>query len=216
VNIVLILANGPWIGDVDARRRAAAARFVIAADGGFAKALAAGARVDLVVGDFDSLDPDRWEELARSGADVRQYPAAKDWSDLELALDEALKRKPDEIVILGALGRRLDHELTNIHLLERGLSEHVPVILVDGSQSVRLVDDSHEVAGAAVGDLVSLIPISESVRATTSGLAYPLRDEVLQRAASRGVSNVVSSLPVTVDVSSGRLLVIHGRPEAAR
>jgi thiamine pyrophosphokinase len=216
VNIVLILANGPWIGDADARRRAAGARFVIAADGGFAKALAAGARVDLVVGDLDSLDSAMREELARSGAEVRQYPAAKDWCDLELALDEALNRKPDRIVILGALGRRLDHELTNIHLLERGLAAHVPVVLVDGRQSVCLVDARHEVCEAAIGDLVSLIPISESVRATTSGLAYPLRDEVLQRAASRGVSNVVSNLPVEVDVASGRLLVIHGRPEAAR
>ncbi len=211
---VLILANGIWEDEAQARRLANSADLVIAADGGFAKALAARVHVDLVVGDLDSIDSAACRAISASAVEVRRYPAAKDWSDLELALDEALARRPAEILILGSLGHRIDHALTNVHLLERGLGAGVAIELVDGTQSVILIDARHDVADAHVGDRVSLIPVSESVRTTTSGLRFPLGDEILRRAASRGVSNVVDRLPVVIDVTSGRLLVIHDRPGA--
>ncbi len=215
MDIVLILANGVWADDADARRRSFEAGFVIAVDGGYAKALSSGARVDLVVGDLDSLSRASEQALLASPVAVRRYPAAKDWSDLELALDEALARRPEKIVVLGALGGRLDQTLTNVHLLERGLRERIPIELADRLRSVVLIDGRHDVTGAAIGDSVSLVPISESARVTTNGLLYALRDEVLQRAASRGVSNVVTELPVIVDALDGTLLVIHERAEVA-
>jgi thiamine pyrophosphokinase len=165
---------------------------------------------------LDSLDAASQDALARSGAEVRIYPAQKDWSDLELALGEALAQKPDVVVILGALGERLDHELTNIHLLERGLEARIPVTLVEGSERVRMVDGSCTLDDASVGDRVSLVPISEAVRLTAIGLAYPLHGDVLRRASSRGVSNSVAALPVQIDVESGRLLVLHNRRAEAQ
>lgn len=211
MDTIVILANGAWTGAAQARCLAASADYVIAADGGLSKALRARIRVNLVVGDLDSLDDAGRSELQRMHIETRRFPAAKDASDLELALGEALARGPHAIWILGALGRRLDHTLTNIHLLERGLDAGVDIRLVDARQSVALVGGRHEIAGADVGDRVSLIPLSSSVRASTAGLRYSLGDEELRRAASRGVSNEVASVPALVEVTQGRLLVIHVR-----
>ncbi len=207
---VLVLANGVWVDDAQARALAASSDFVIAADGGFAKARRAGARVDLVVGDLDSLDPAERGALTRLRIPVRQVPAEKDASDVELALDEAIARRPRRVLVLGALGARLDHALTNVHLLERGAEAGVDVRLVDGPRSVVLVQARCEL-DASPGDRVSLVPASEEVRASTEGLRYALDREVLRRPSSRGVSNEVVSVPVHIDVAEGRLFVIHHR-----
>lgn len=208
---IVILANGTWSTRTQIRRHAAAADFVIAADGGFAKARRARVRVDLVVGDFDSLAPGAFRALERAGIEVRRHPVEKDASDLELALDEALARRPRRVVIFGALGERIDHTLTNVHLLERGLVAGADIRLVDGRQTIVLVASQLDLVEARVGDTLSLLPLSETARVSTIGLRYPLQDEVLHRAASRGVSNEVVSVPASVGVADGRLLVIHVR-----
>lgn len=213
---VLILADGVWEDAAQARALASAADFVMAADGAYAKARAAGAHVDLVIGDFDSLDPAHVAAIERDGAEIRRFPVAKDSSDLELALDEAFGRRPQAITILGGLGRRLDHTLSNVHLLERGLAAGVHVRLVDGAQSATVASGHCEIDGAEIGDLVSLVPLSESARVSTVGLRYALADEELFRASSRAVSNEVTSRPAAVHVSFGTVLVIRIAKDGVR
>ena len=64
--------------------RAACGAFdaVIAVDGGFASLEAAGCVPDLALGDFDSLG------FVPEGVPVKLFPAEKDASDMELALEE--------------------------------------------------------------------------------------------------------------------------------
>ena len=207
--MVLVLADGQWDSDEAVRALRRDADWCLAADGAWAKADAAGVVVDAVIGDLDSLSDEERARLDASGIEILRYADEKDWTDLELALDHALRSSPQRIVLYGALGGRLDHSLTNIHLLEKGLAANVPVECVSGDETVRLVDGPLALAGARVGDRVSLVPISESVRLSTEGLAYELRGETLFRAASRGVSNVVRAVPVKVLVADGRLLVLH-------
>ena len=78
---------------------------------------------------------------------------------------------------------------------------------------MRLIGDRTVLADVEPGDALSLLPISDFVRVSTTGLQYELDDETLHRAASRGVSNVVRQPPIVIDVHSGRLLVIHDRRE---
>lgn len=209
MDTIVILANGEWSDDKQAARLASQADYVIAADGGYVQARRAGIRVDLIIGDLDSLAPDALAEARAQRVQVRCFPQAKDASDLELALDEAIALQPHEVVIVGALGRRVDHALANLHLLERGVDAGIAVRLVDGRQSVVHARGRREVDGAAVGDTVSLVPLTATARTSTTGLRYALRDEDLARASSRGVSNEVVELPAIVTVSQGDLLVIH-------
>jgi len=206
---ILILADGEW--GIPARLRDAVARAdsVIAADGGWAKARAAGVRVDAVIGDLDSLSPEDRARLSRESIEVHRYPPDKDQVDLELAIDFALARSPAKILVYGGIGGRLDHTLSNVFLLEKVVERNVHVELIADEETAWLIRDKLVLPHVRPGDRISLIPFSIEAAVRTSGLKYPLDDEVLVRSAARGVSNVVTSSPVRITVHSGTLLIAH-------
>ena len=209
----VVVAHGDVaVGDRDL---VAGAATVIAADGGALALERWGIVPHLIVGDLDSLGPQRAAELARRGARVVEYPVTKDESDLELALGYALESGADDIVLLGIFGGgRLDHALTNTMLLADPKYRGRGLRAVRGETVVRALHarDRAELAGP-VGAMVTLLPVrgdAEGVR--TTGLRYPLAGEALLFGRSRGLSNVVTSLPASVSLTEGVLLVIE-QPE---
>jgi thiamine pyrophosphokinase len=208
---VVVVANGApgRIGDLPAW--ASAADYVIAADGGYELACGLGLKVDLVVGDFDSLPEEARREIEEKGIEVEVHPREKDASDLELALDRALALCPKRLALIGAIGDRLDHSLAGVFLLEKAAAAGVvEAVLLHGRGRAYLVRDRLEIEAARIGDLVSLLPLSGEARGVrTEGLRYPLCGETLHRASSRGISNVVLSLPARVALAEGSLLVVH-------
>jgi thiamine pyrophosphokinase len=141
-------------------------------------------------------------------------PRAKDESDTELAVGEAIRRGATEIAILGGLGGlRFDHALANVLLLAAPALGDCDVRIVDTATTVRIIDGARrpsvEIRGAA-GDTVSLLPLSESAGSVrTEGLAYPTGGSSLEQGLSRGLSNVMEGDACRVSVGSGRLAVIH-------
>ncbi|HAZ27680.1 TPA: thiamine diphosphokinase [Candidatus Acetothermia bacterium] len=206
---ILILASGLWDNHRRLDRLVSRADYIIAANGGWAKARQRGIHVDIVVGDLDSLTPEDRKTLLESPATVHSYPHDKDWTDLELALDHALSRLPSRIVIFGALGDRLDHTLANVFLLEKGCLAGVSVELVSAHETAWLVNDVHEIPSVQLGDRVSLLAITDRAEVKTSGLRYALNGEFLYRTSSHGISNEVIALPVQIEVKHGALLVVH-------
>jgi thiamine pyrophosphokinase len=191
---------------------------VIAADGGFARARSLGLRVDVLVGDLDSLDPALLAAAEVEGIPVRRARTDKDESDAELALLEALARGATRITVLGAFGGpRLDHALANVWLLAHPALAGVAVVLLDAGSRVCLVrapgPDGGPVTRALpgpAGATISLLPFGGDVAGiTTRGLAYPLQDEPLRTGPARGLSNVRTGPVTVVTVRSGRLLVVE-------
>lgn len=209
----LILANGSWDNIERLRRIADGATSILAADGAWAKAQRLRIRVDRVFGDLDSLTISETEALEESGTPLHAFAAAKDWIDLELALDYALAQKPSRIVLFGASGGRLDHTLAGLFLLEKGVDAEVPIESAVGRATLRLVAGRCDLPDARIADRVSLLPVSASATVRTGGLSFALRGEPLYRAASRGVSNEVCKPPAWIEVTDGRLLVIHEAAE---
>ncbi len=193
----------------------AGAGLVVAADGGATKALAAGLAPDLVVGDADSLGAAGLAAVRAAGIPVELAAAAKDESDLELAVLAAVARGATRLTVLGALGGpRFDHALANAWLLAHPALAGRAAVLLDGATRVRLLDASASPASAVLagraGDLVSLFPFgADAARIVTDGLAYPLRDEPLRLGPARGLSNVRSGPEARVSLRAGRLLVIE-------
>ena len=188
---------------------------VIGADGGAANALRLGLWPQVVIGDMDSLPDETRETLEDHDCRFLVHPRAKDETDLELALSYTAKQDPDEILVLGALGGRLDHTLANILLLALPELEGIPVRIVDGEQEARLVRSGETtcIQGRA-GDLVSLLPIAGRVRGvSTAGLVWTLSVETLDLGLTRGVSNVMTTHEASIKIEEGLLLVLHGPPE---
>jgi thiamine pyrophosphokinase len=182
---------------------------VVAADSGLHHAHALGLRVDLAVGDFDSVAPAALREAAAAGTAIERHPAAKDATDLELALDAALARSPARIHVLGGHGGRLDHLLANALVLARPQNAAATVTAQMGRARVAVVRATATLSGP-VGDLVTLLPVGGPARGiTTTGLRYPLHDEELGPGTTRGVSNELVAETATVTVADGVLLAIQ-------
>ena len=186
---------------------------VIAADGGVDRALALGLHVDLAIGDFDSVTSAGLAAAEVAGARVERHPAAKDATDLELALDAAIALGPTRIVVVGSGGGRLDHLLGSVLLLadERYAAAEIDAYL--GDAQVHVIRGSRALAGVP-GDLLSLLPVHGGAEGvTTEGLEYPLRGETLAPGTSRGVSNVFASAEARITVERGCLLAVRPAPD---
>jgi thiamine pyrophosphokinase len=188
----------------------------VAADGGVRVAEHYHLRVNTVLGDMDSLTEAQHQTLTEQQATILRYPAEKDETDLELALVWAAKQGADWIRLLGATGGRLDQILSNIYLLTLPILDGRDVQLVAGKQAAWLAKPGRTDINGAVGDTISLIPLTGTVRGVrTENLYYPLNDEDLYFGPARGVSNVIAGSsataapPAAVSVREGVLLVIH-------
>lgn len=213
--VALIVADGE-VPDRPAVERllGGAPALVIAADGGALKAEALGFPAQVVVGDADSLAPAQIEELRASGAEVVIHSAAKDESDTELALNEALNRGATRVVVIGAFGgKRLEHTLANILLLASERMAGRDICLADGTSTLRVMHDGEtlEIVGEPT-DYVSLLALTLQVSGvTTAGLRYALAKETLEQGPARGLSNELMNTRATIHVDEGRLAVIHTR-----
>ncbi|MGH2377542.1 MAG: thiamine diphosphokinase [Candidatus Limnocylindria bacterium] len=188
------------------------ADLVIAADGGTVHLERWGIAPQLVVGDLDSLPPGARERIAAAGGSVEPHPRQKDRTDTEIALDRAIGAGADEVVVVGALGGpRIDHAMANTLLLARD-AVAIPVRLVRGPMTMRLLRGGErlELAGET-GEVVTLLPVGgDADGVVTGGLRYQLRNEALAMGSSRGVSNEIERPPAWVSCGSGALLVIEG------
>jgi len=188
---------------------------VIAADAGALLAGPLGLTLDLVVGDGDSLGEAALDELGRAGVAIERSPADKDASDTELALIAAATHGATDIVVLGAFGGRLDHELANIWILAHPALAGRTVALLDGRQRVQMLGTGAAGLDLAhgAGGLVTLLPFGgPATDVTTHGLRWALTGATLETGYSLGLSNeVIGRAPqaVRVELGGGRLIVIE-------
>lgn len=186
---------------------------VIAADGGLDAVLAAGWVPDIIVGDLDSAEPSAIDAAAARGAVVDRHPAAKDESDLELALAVARDRAVDVVHVIVRDGGRLDHQLANLAALAAPELAAMQITATIGRHRVWVVRETRTL-DLDVGDHLAIQPIGGPAFVTTTGVAYPLDAEVLSPFEARGIANRVLDRP-TIDVGSGVVLAISSPAETA-
>jgi thiamine pyrophosphokinase len=202
MSTVLVLVGGPEGPAVVALPAGAT---VIAADGGAELAIQLGLEVDLAVGDFDSISPQTLAAVAR----VERHPAAKDATDLELALSAALLSKPERILVLGGAGGRLDHLFGGLLLLAGDAYAEVQVDAQFGAAAVHVIRGERRLVGEP-GELISLFAVQGPARGVvTDGLVYPLRGETLVPGSTRGISNVFAAPEARIGLEGGVLLAVR-------
>lgn len=214
---IIIFANGDLPDLEKARALLREHDFIIAADGGTRHALALGLTPNIIVGDLDSL-PSNFEPSTFNG-EIVLYPKDKNETDLELAIQHALTLNPEQVIILAALGGRLDQTLGNIALisdlrpltLRHAQGDAFDLRLDDGLEEVFFCRDTCEINGT-LNDLISLIPWQgEVLGIVTTGLKWPLHNETLYPNKTRGISNEMTGDTAAVQIKSGLLLIVHRR-----
>jgi thiamine pyrophosphokinase len=202
--VALIVTGGDCPPHEIIRTLAKAADCVIAADSGLDVCISAHLEPDLVVGDFDSV---RHDSLVSVPEDkILQYPEEKDYTDTELAIEFALHRGAQKIVLAGGGAGRLDHLLAVRALFERENPIHE---WHTANESVFLVPAGHSLHfSAPTHVIVSVFPLSGGARGMRSrGLKWPL-DGLVWDCGHFGVSN--RTVMPHVEIASGQepILVI--------
>ena len=212
---VVVLAGGDPVR-ADEVADLAPPSLVIAADSGIAVANVLDLRVDLLVGDLDSVAGDDLTAAEAAGVAVERHPAEKDRTDLAIALDVAVAHRPRLVTVVGGHGGRLDHLLGNALLLASPDYAAAKLVGRFGPATLTVIREQASLTGR-VGEVVSLLPVhGPALGVTTRGLRFPLLDEELSAGSSRGVSNVFEEHLVEVRLRSGTLLSVQpGSPRSA-
>ena len=206
---IIIFANGELPDLEKTRALLREDDFIIAADGGTRHALALGRTPNVIIGDLDSLSANF--ETSKFDNEIILFPKDKNETDLELAIQHAITLNPEQVIILAALGGRLDQTLGNIALISNLRPSTFDLRLDDGIEEVFFCHDHIQINGT-VGDLVSLIPWQGEVTGVvTTGLKWTLQNETLYPQKTRGISNEMMNDTATIQIKSGLLLIVHRR-----
>ncbi|MBI5833599.1 MAG: thiamine diphosphokinase [Armatimonadetes bacterium] len=201
---VLILANGEPPAAELLRRRAGEAAGLVCTDGAAAAALDAGLTPDLVVGDLDSLDDATRARLG--GVEVRGL-VEQETTDLEKAIYTLLARGVDEVLVLGAGGRRWDQFHANLSLFARYAHRLTIRAEDDWGRLTMATPGATTAIGEPLGAVVSLLPLPSAEAVSTAGLRWPLVNARLALGGRLGVSNEVIDERASVTFGSGGLAI---------
>lgn len=201
----LILLAGPLTVTGRLRAQVAGTR-VIAADGGMEHAEALAVTPELWVGDFDSSTA----ALRRRRREIpqRRFASAKDRTDGEIAIDAALERGGERLILAGAFaGPRSDHAFAHVTLALALAARGIDVLLTSG------VEEGWPLrTGKRIVDLPPSSPFSILAATPLSGLSigggrYGLDKADMAFGSSRPLSNVAEG-PVTVSLEDGMAILI--------
>ncbi len=192
----------------------------IAVDAGVGACMSLLLRPELLVGDFDTFGKEQILKYQReTGVSMDIHKAEKDETDTELALRDALLMGCTEADVLGATGGRLDHEISNIHLMAQGKKRGLKVNIFDRKNKISLLDSAFEkrtefFKDSLYGTYVSFLPLTETVRGITlTGFKYPLfeKDISILENPSLCVSNEVVEERAEITFRQGILICVESR-----
>lgn len=185
---------------------------VYAVDGGLVTVDEAGMMPDYLVGDFDTAEASLVARYESKCVTLRHIPE-KDATDTELAVDDAIDRGAEKIVLLGATGSRMDHTLANIHMLYRILNRGREAWIINDNNRISLHNRPFSKRKEDLfGNYVSFLPFfGEVTDLVLKGVKYPLSGKNLTAGISLGISNEGTEEQMEVSFRTGYLLMIEAR-----
>lgn len=187
------------------------ADLIVAADSGASHLKKNGFLPHVIIGDLDSIDPDTLAYFQKNQVPVHAHSSRKNSTDTQLCIEYARSKGATRFTLLAATGTRLDHTLANILLLLPLADAGIPARILDEKNELQVVTDRVDLTGTP-GDLVSLIPLTPTVRGVTlKGLSYPLENHTLVMGSTLGVSNFFSGTAAQIFIQSGTLLVVRSK-----
>lgn len=177
---------------------------VIACDGGYAYCRKWEVRMDLVIGDFDSLGylPDH--------PNVVRLKPEKDETDTGYAVKIGLERGYREFVIYGGIGGRMSHTIANIQLLSDLARKGCHGTLLGKGAWYRVICNEEIHFEKECSGYLSVFCLGDKAFGVyETGLKYELEDAVLVKEYPVGVSNEFIGIESKVSVREGMLLLIR-------
>ncbi|GAB2022636.1 thiamine diphosphokinase [Pseudolactococcus yaeyamensis] len=215
---IVILAGGPAenFEELIAEQTKGADVFFVGVDRGAYRLMQAGFPVHLAIGDFDSLNLDEYMAVRAYADQIEQSPAEKDDTDLELAILTTMRLFPNvsDILILGGLGGRFDHEIQIFYLvLQARFSKLLSkIILLDAQNNIRFVNPGqHMLRKIPQMTYLAFASLTPVIGFSIKQAKYELPKTDFPSNFSLSSNEFVDELPVTIDFKSGIVAVIQSR-----
>ena len=177
---------------------------IYCADGGANHLKALGIFPLEIWGDLDSVTKEIIEKYRNNNVRIKKFPKDKDYTDGELILQHISKLNYDEIIIIGGLGGRIDHLLTNLNLIFKFKN----LKFVTEKERIFSIEKKAELTGLR-GKTISFVPFSEKVEGLTlEGFKYPLNKYILHQGDSICMSNIAVDDICKVTFDTGKLMGI--------
>ncbi|WP_045515306.1 thiamine diphosphokinase [Neobacillus niacini] len=168
---------------------------------------------EIAFGDFDSVSKEELLVIEGKVKEMKRFKPEKNETDMELALNWAIKQEPDLIRIFGATGGRLDHLLANVHLMVNPLMKgnKLNIVLIDNQNILALKGPgSYKIEKRVDKKYISFVPLTLNVEGLTlEGFKYPLIKRHISIGSTLCISNELISDNGTFSFSEGILLVIR-------
>lgn len=169
---------------------------------------------DIAVGDFDSVSSDTLERFMQyHQIRFERHRPQKNESDTELAFTIAMESGAAAVTLMGATGTRLDHVLSNIHLLKEAMDRGLECCILDGHNRIRLTAGRMTFRRLDCPyPYISFVPLTmEVTHLKLTGFKYPLSDYhmVLGVECGHCISNEIAAEEAVLDFESGLVLVIE-------
>lgn len=179
--------------------------FIICADGGASALLSRDVLPDILLGDFDSIEPEILSHYKDRGVEIIKYPSEKDETDSEIALEIAKDRGYTSIDFIGGMGTRFDHTLANAMLTQKALDEGMDLRLHDKTNLIMAlrtikIEKSHM--------YLSMIALTKDCVVSIEGVKYPLRHVNIAPGSTLGISNEIVDEKASIQLHSGNGLLI--------
>ncbi|SFJ94372.1 thiamine pyrophosphokinase [Halobacillus dabanensis] len=211
MNRVVVVGGGPKSYIPDLKEFSCEDCYWIGADQGAEVLVEQGIAPDLAIGDFDSVSETSLKKIEQISQQMIIYPDEKDETDLELAINKALQRSPEHILLFGVTGGRIDHSQANIQLLYPLMKKQVKATIIDQQNRVELVTaGEHKIEAVEQYPYISFLPVTLDVKELTLvGFYYPLEKAYLPFGSTLCISNRLIEDTGTFSFKSGILLVIR-------
>lgn len=199
----LIIANGDlpknekWTHVIDADTT------VIACDGAIHKCYDRGIKVDVLIGDLDSINKNKLlEENCFEGSTIQM--TEQEDNDLMKALNYAIEQQFDNIVITGILGGDQAHQFAN--LLAVGITMQSLTVIHAGG-IIKNVNKHYPISHSIeIGNRFSVFSINNTTGVTIKGSKWNLSNVNLPP-STRGLNNIATSKTIDIFCQEGNLLV---------
>ncbi|MBM7692313.1 thiamine pyrophosphokinase [Peribacillus deserti] len=165
-------------------------------------------------GDFDSVTSEELNFLQEQLGHLHIYPSQKDQTDLEIALEWAMSKKPEKIILFGATGGRADHYLANIQLLAQPglINQPQSHIYIEDTTNILFLKTpgTYGVKKLQNKKYISFIPITPEIKGITlRGFKYPLENRNISMGSTLCISNELLYEDGTFSFEEGILLVVR-------
>lgn len=179
---------------------------LVCADSGLRHAHAIGVTPDIIIGDFDSVDPALLSSYEGRSKIIKDDDP--NTTDLMKALSQCDLSNP--VHIYGAVGERADHDFSN-YLILMNMDHPDNIAIITKTETRRVIKNTFALDGN-IGDYIGIFPLAPIKELEVKGLKY--HPSVLGEPYElgwNGACNEMVEIHAMIEFNRGTLLITHSK-----